>query len=92
MPTMSLRDEAPEGAPSPCERMVRRNQRQKPLYTTLPIVVSANRRSFIKEHFDADSNTSRTPERRRAYWAPVALVVGAAYSRRRIGVRSLPAI
>ncbi len=33
VPTMSLRDEAPEGAPSPCETMVRRNQRQKPLYT-----------------------------------------------------------
>jgi hypothetical protein len=57
--------------------MVRRNQRQKPLYTPSSIVVSANRRSFIKEHFGADSNTSRTPERR---WAT--------YSRPRIGVRS----
>ncbi len=29
---------------------------------------------IYQEHFDADSNTSRTPERRRAYWAPVAVV------------------
>ncbi len=48
MPTMSLRDEAPEGAPSPCETMVRRNQRQKPLYTRRQIVVSANWPSFIR--------------------------------------------
>jgi len=70
--------------------MVRRNQRQKPLYT--PRQLLYRRIALIyQEHFDADSNTSRTPERRRAYWAPVALVGRGAYSRRRIGVRSPPA-
>ncbi len=44
----SLRDEAPEGAPSPCETMVRRNQRPKPLSARRQIVVSADRPSFIR--------------------------------------------
>ncbi len=71
----SLRDEAPEGAPSPCETMVRRN-RQKPCAHVVICCIGESP-SFIKERFGADSNTSRTPERRRA-----------TYSRPRIGVRS----
>ncbi len=72
----SLRDEAPDTGASPHAGYCAKESAPL-LHTTLPIVVSANRRSFIKEHFGADTNTSRTPERR---WAT--------YSRPRIGVRS----
>ncbi len=67
----SLRDEAPDGGPVACWMLC-----ASVCCTQLAIVVSANRRSFIKEHFGADTNTSRTPKRR---WA---------HSRPRIGVRS----
>jgi len=74
VPTMSLRDEAPEGAPSPCETMVRKESAPKGRRTHVVRLLYRRIALIYQEHFDADSNTSRTSERRRAYLAPVALV------------------
>ncbi len=69
--------------------MVRRNQRQKPLYVhTSSIVVSAIRRSFIRSismpiAIPVGPRNVAGPTGHQSPWW-----VGAAYSRRRIGVRS----
>ena len=87
MPTMSLRDEAPEGAPSPCETMVRRNHRQKPCAHVVICCIgespSLSRSVSAPIPIPAGPRNVVGPTGHQSPWW-----VGSAYSRPRIGVRS----